>query len=72
MIELPGTYLSIQGDTVDLICRRAYGDESELVEAVLEANPGLAAIGPVLPIGTFVRLPDLVKPATLPEITLWD
>lgn len=72
MMELPGTYSSVQGDTVDMICRRAYGDESGFVEVVLENNPGLADIGPILPIGTMVNLPDLVRPAELSTVSLWD
>ncbi len=72
MMELPTTHASVQGDTVDLVCARAYGDESGFVETVLEANPGLAGIGPILPIGTPIFLPDLTKPAELTLITLWD
>lgn len=66
------THKAVQGDTVDLICRRVYGDESGYVEAVLAANPGLADLGPVLPIGTAIVLPELAKPADLPTISLWD
>ncbi len=64
---------SLQGDTVDMICRRTFGDESGYVEAVLDVNYGLAALGPVLPLGTPVILPDL--PAVQQEValvTLWD
>lgn len=71
-MELPTDYSSVQGDTVDAICRRAYGDESGFVEVVLENNPGLAAVGPILSIGTVVQLPDLVRPAELSTISLWD
>lgn len=70
MIELR----SQQGETVDLICRRAYGHEtSETVAATLNANPGLAALGPILPLGTVVRLPD--PPSDPPRrvvVRLWD
>ena len=66
------TVTSLQGDTVDLICQRVYGDESGFVEKVLTANPGLADLGPVLPIGTVVFTPELAKPADLPTISLWD
>lgn len=62
-----------QGDTVDMICQRFYGATSGYVEAVLDFNPGLSALGPVLPMGTRVSLPD-VRPAET-EITLvqlWD
>lgn len=62
-----------QGDMVDAICRRVYGDESGFVEAVLDANPGLAALGPVLPAGTEVDTPEVnPEPAQAPLVTLWD
>jgi phage tail protein X len=70
---MASVYTTRQNEMVDMICRRAYGDESGYVEAVLDANPGLAALGPVLPIRTRVLLPDLPKAA--PErkiVTLWD
>jgi phage tail protein X len=63
-----------QGDTLDRLCWRALGHTAGVVEAALEANPGLATLGPVLPHGTPVDLPD---PAATPEapralIQLWD
>ena len=62
-----------QGDMVDAICRRVYGDESGFVEAVLDANPGLAALGPILPEGTLVVLPEAQpEPTQEPLVTLWD
>lgn len=62
-----------QGDTVDLICHRHLGRTASVVERVLEANPGLAALGPVLPMGTALDLPDSA-PAAVQEdlIQLWD
>ena len=66
-------YTPRQGEFTDAICRRAYGDESGYVEAVLEANPELASLGPVLPIMTKIVLPDL--PRAAPEqkiVSLWD
>ncbi|MBK1725710.1 tail protein X [Halorhodospira neutriphila] len=62
-----------QGDTVDLLAWRHYGRTAGAVEAVLEANPGLADLGPVLPMGTRVIMPDLA-PAR-PEdgrVQLWE
>ena len=61
-----------QNDTVDAICWRHYGATEGLVEIVLEANPGLAALGAVLPHGTAVVLPDRSAPAPLPLVQLWD
>ena len=58
---------------VDAICRRIYGDESGYVEAVLDANPGLAACTAPLPIGTTINLPEISKAEDVaPVISLWD
>ncbi|CAM5577564.1 hypothetical protein MAUB1S_09719 [Mycolicibacterium aubagnense] len=58
---------------IDAICRRAYGDESGYVEAVLEANPRLASLPAPLPVGTLVTLPDLVSASeVVPVVSLWE
>jgi len=59
-----------QGDTVDLIAWREYADTA-MGEAILAANPGLAARGVILPQGTPVRLPAASKPPPSPTYTLW-
>lgn len=49
---------------VDLLLFQAHGpDGQKLVEQTLEANIGVAALGPVLPLGTVVTLPDRSAPA---------
>lgn len=66
------TYRTAQGDTLDFICWKFYGQQSGAVEAVLLANPGLADLGPVLPENTVVTLPELPKPASeVQPIRLW-
>jgi phage tail protein X len=66
------TYKTSQGDTLDYVCWKHYGQQSGAVEAVLLANPGLADLGEVLPTDTEVFLPDLAQPATeLQPIRLW-
>lgn len=61
-----------QGDTVDALCWRHHGS-SAAVEQVLEINPGLAALGPILPHGTPVTLPDTdPAPAGTNYLNLWD
>ncbi|WP_299307774.1 tail protein X [uncultured Croceicoccus sp.] len=64
---------SIQGDTVDLVCWRELGSERS-VSAVLARNPDLAALGPVLPAGTPIDLPDTptVTAPTIKLVQLWD
>lgn len=71
---MPDAVLSRAGDTVDALAWRERGLGAADLPAVLAANPGLAAAGPVLPIGTPVVLPDLASPAvpTRDIIQLWD
>ncbi len=62
-----------QGDTVDAICWRHYGRTAGVVEQVLEANPGLADHGPVIPNGTLITLPDAAPQAERRQmVNLWD
>lgn len=66
-------YKSREGDTVDYIAWRHYGTtEGRTVEQVLDANPGLADHGPLLPAGVTVTLPDLEAPAKVNGVRLWD
>ncbi|QBP10101.1 tail protein X [Cupriavidus metallidurans] len=64
--------ITMQGDTVDAICHRVYGQTAGITEAVLEANQGLADLGPVLPHGTLVDVPDLPQQPKVRRIQLWD
>jgi len=68
------TLTARQGDTLDgLLWRdRALGPDE--LASVLAANPGLADLGPILPMGTTVLVPASATPAprTLPLIQLWD
>ena len=69
---MSATYRAEQGDTLDFICWKFYGQQSGAVELVLDANPGLASLGPVIPVNTTITLPDLPKPATeVQPIRLW-
>ncbi|MDE0623837.1 MAG: tail protein X [Bryobacterales bacterium] len=52
-------YVTTDGDMLDAVCRRYYGARDGTVEAMLQANPGLAGRGPVLPAGMRIELPDL-------------
>lgn len=61
-----------QGETVDQIAARCYGGDTAMTLAILEANPGLAALGPILPHGTVVVLPELQAAPAAPTLSLWD
>lgn len=65
-------YLTAQGDTLDWICWKFYGQQSGAVELVLDANPGLGDQGPVYPAGLELVLPDLPQPASeVQPLRLW-
>lgn len=66
--------IASQGDTIDLICHRYYGRTAGVTESVLAANPGIADLGPVLPLGTRVQLPPQPETGTTIRtlINLWD
>lgn len=68
------TATALAGETVDAICWRVLGQTRDITEQVLRLNPGLAALGPALPAGTLVTLPDLadLAPAVLETVNLWD
>lgn len=48
--------------TIDLLLFQAYGAEGQaLLEQTIALNPGLAAKGPEIPLGTTVFIPDRPK-----------
>ena len=62
-----------QGDTVDAICQRVHGATAGITEQVLERNPGLADLGPILPQGTPVAMPDAApRRRRTGTLQLWD
>lgn len=63
-----------QGETLDALCQRVLGRTAGVTETALAANPGLADLGPVLPLGTTVNLPDVVQDAQIQTDTvqLWN
>ena len=66
-------YRTGDGDMLDWICWRHYGYAAGAVEAVLEANPKLADLGPVYAAGLEIALPDLPAQAEAETVVrLWD
>lgn len=65
---------SLQGDTFDALLWRERSLGPADWPAVLDLNPGLAALGPILPLGTVVIVPEIVTPTTptLSLVQLWD
>jgi phage tail protein X len=65
---------ALQNETVDQLVWRVNGGGASAVEAVLRANPGLAGLGPFLPEGRAVTIPDTAAPSAEPVqlVNLWD
>ncbi|MBA6044170.1 tail protein X [Pseudomonas carnis] len=59
------------GDMLDVICNNVYGHLNGTVEAVLNANQGLADEPQPFRAGVVILLPDLPAPAE-EGISLWD
>lgn len=59
------------GETVDAICYRVLGRTAGVTERVLALNPGLAELGPRLPQGTLVQMPEQLAPRTHATVQLW-
>jgi len=50
-------YRTKEDDVLDAVCARHYGDIPFRIEDVIAANPGLSALGSVLPSGLIIDLP---------------
>ena len=64
-----------EGLTLDLLLWRKFGVRGrELVEETLRLNAGLSGLGPILPLGTSVVVPDLpaAGPTTAAVISLFE
>ena len=61
-----------QGDTLDSLCWRYYNRTALVVEKVYAANTGIADLGPLLPHGTAVFMPDIAEQPVQETIKLWD
>ena len=70
------TYVTSDGDVLDAVIAAHYGPRpdalGEVLQAVLDANPGLAERGAVLPAGVEIALPQLPGPPSIPTVRLWD
>lgn len=65
-------YRTSQGDTLDWICWKFYGQQSGAVELVLDANPSLGDRGPIYDAGLEITLPELVQPPSeVQPLRLW-
>jgi len=64
-------YQTVDGDVLDLIVWRHYGNKPGALEHVLEANAVLRKQPALLVPGTLVTLPDYTPPAAPTTVRLW-
>lgn len=73
--------VQLEDMTVDLVCfqyaqrwlndRKQAGKLTGYLEATYDANPGLAALDLVLPLGTVVAMPEFVISNEIETVRLW-
>jgi phage tail protein X len=67
------TERTVQGDVLDALCVKVYGPGGEAaVVTVLNANPRLADLGPVLPSGLTITFPEWELTSAVGQISLWE
>lgn len=64
------SYRTVEGDMIDAISVATYGTE-DMVEAIYLANPHLAGLGPILPSGINLTLPERPVRPTATLQRLW-
>lgn len=69
-------YITKLYDRLDRVCWARYGSTSnQIVEWVIEQNPGVELYGILLPLGITINLPDAPKtldtPPVLKQVFLW-
>jgi phage tail protein X len=70
------TYITKLYDVLDRVVFDRYGSTSnQVVEWVMDQNPGIEWNGIVLPLGITINLPDapreLTQPPVIPQVFLW-
>ena len=64
---------ALQDELLDALVWRTIGGGPSAYDAALLANPGIARLGPFLPEGTVVNLPDIAASAPSADLVqLWD
>lgn len=64
------TIRTSDGDRLDTLCYRYYGNLNGTVEAVIDANPGLAKMAQPFASGILITLPDFPAKVNKP-VQLW-
>lgn len=65
-------YVSTEGDVLDAIIFKIYGQGPDALGPVMDANPHIRAMPVHLPAATRITLPALPEPSPKRRIRLWD
>lgn len=66
------TYETVEGDTLDGISYRFFGETPGALETLVEANPEILTQPLVLPSGLLVAIPEITGPTIKErEINIW-
>lgn len=64
-------YITKDGETLDYIVWKYYGQTQGILERVLNANRHLAQYDTVLPAGVEITLPEITQASNNSKIKLW-
>jgi phage tail protein X len=67
---MPEPYTTKEGDMADEIAWKTYGDRTEGLVLLLEANPHLCRLPPMLPAGIRIERPELPAEPPKPAATV--
>lgn len=70
--SLATEYVTIEGDVLDAIIFRIYGQGPDALSVVMDANPHIRALPVHLPVGTRIHLPVLPEATPAKRVRLWD
>jgi len=65
-------YVTIEGDVLDAIIFRIYGQGPDALSDVMNGNPHIRNMPVHLPVGTRIQLPVLPAAAPAKRVRLWD
>ena len=66
-------YVTTREVRLDVLVAELMGTtQRRAVEALLEVNPGLAAIGPIIPLGREIEVPELPASETTGYPRVWE
>ena len=66
-------YSTKDGDTLDEIAYRYYGNTSnKVVESIIEANFGITDYPAILPASVLIELPEVTQSTEKQKVKLWD